>query len=68
MGQVREKKPTTKKAPAPDKQFGIRIPGEMWVRLERHRERMRKATPGAEITITDAIRNLLSVALDIEEN
>lgn len=42
----------------------FRMPPELVARLDRHADRMSKATPGLTFTRTDAIRSLLTKALD----
>jgi len=45
----------------------FRLSDELQARLDRHVERMSEATPGVLFTRTDAIRSLLTQALDIVE-
>lgn len=45
-------------------QFGFRLPDELVERLDSYVERMRDATPGLEFTRADAVRVLLTSALD----
>jgi hypothetical protein len=49
---------------APTKQYAFRLPDQLIARLDRHVERMRAALPGLEPSRTDALRTLLSRALD----
>lgn len=48
-------------------QRAIRLPVALLERIERHAERMRRRNPGLSITVADAIRTLLTTALDREE-
>lgn len=45
----------------------IRLDPTMLKRLDKHAERMRLATPGLRATRSDALRTLLSEALDRAE-
>lgn len=48
-------------------QRAIRLPVTLLERLERHAERMRGRNPGLSISVADAVRTLLTAALDREE-
>jgi hypothetical protein len=45
----------------------FRLAPELVARIERHARRMEKATPGVTFTRTDAVRALLTAALDAAE-
>jgi hypothetical protein len=42
-----------------EKQFGLRLPGELWEALGKERDRLASERPGARVTITDTIREVL---------
>lgn len=48
-------------------QTALRLPVEMFRRIDAHVERMRTASPGVTITRTDAVRSLLHEALERRE-
>ncbi len=54
--QNQPKQPTT--------QLAFRLPDSLIQRLDRHVERMAKELPGLEFTRVDAVRSLLTRALD----
>ncbi|MBI5493757.1 MAG: hypothetical protein HY904_01955 [Deltaproteobacteria bacterium] len=56
----------TEEARMATQQVGIRLPEELVARLDQHVERMRAAQPGLEVTRADAVRVLLTKALDAE--
>lgn len=45
-------------------QLAFRIPKTLIARIDRHAERLSKANPGLEFTRSDAVRTLLTRALD----
>jgi hypothetical protein len=45
----------------------FRLPKELVKRLDRHAARLNARTPGLRITRSDALRSLLTAALDREE-
>jgi hypothetical protein len=47
--------------------MAMRLPQALLKRVEDHAERLRRATPGANLTRADAVRVLLTAALDVEE-
>ena len=49
------------------KQTGFRLPEEMLERLGRYVEKMKEAAPGMDVTLADAVRVLLTKALDAEK-
>lgn len=53
-------------APTKDKttQVAFRLPDALVARLDRHAERLSKQHPGLEFTRVDAVRTLLTRALD----
>jgi len=53
-------------APKDDKtvQVAFRLPARLLERLDRHAERLSKLHPGLEFTRVDAVRTLLTRALD----
>jgi predicted DNA-binding protein len=53
---AKDKTPTT--------QLAIRLPPELIERLDAHAERMNREHPGLGATRTDAVRTLLTAALD----
>jgi len=48
-------------------QVAFRLPDSLIARLDRHAERLSKEHPGLEFTRVDAVRTLLTVALDEAE-
>jgi hypothetical protein len=42
-----------------EKQFGLRLPSDLWDALEKERERLANDRPGARVTITDTVREVL---------
>ena len=45
-------------------QVAFRFPEDLIMRVDRHAERMRAAAPGVDINRADAVRSLLTLALD----
>jgi predicted transcriptional regulator len=45
----------------------FRLPADLVKRLDKHAERMQAGTPGLQVTRADALRVLLTEALDREE-
>jgi hypothetical protein len=45
--------------PKGEKQFGLRLPNDLWEALQRERERLLAERPGARVTVTDTIREIL---------
>ena len=52
------------KAPTKQTQLAIRLPAELIDRLDQHAERMNRDHPGLGATRADAVRTLLTAALD----
>lgn len=50
-----------------DTQLAIRLPNELLARVMKHMARMKRATPGVNVSRVDAIRSLLNTALDQAE-
>jgi len=48
-------------------QFVVRLPDELASRVDEHLARLNAATPGLEAKRSDAIRHLLTMALDAAE-
>jgi broad specificity phosphatase PhoE len=59
--------PMTPKATEPGEQIAIRLPKELVARIDRHAERLAEQNPGLAFTRSDAIRTLLTRALNIAE-
>ena len=57
----------TKKKNDPMPVVPFRLPAELVRRLDRYAERLRKEQPGLRATRTDAVRVLLTEALDRKE-
>jgi hypothetical protein len=55
-----------RKLPSADEQTqcAIRLADDMLARIDRHRDRMADAVPGVKFTRADAVRALLTMALD----
>jgi predicted transcriptional regulator len=51
----------------PMKVIPFRLPADLIKRLDKHAERMQAAQPGLQVTRADALRVLLTEALDREE-
>jgi hypothetical protein len=56
--------PMTPKASERGVQLAFRVPAELVERLDAHAERLSREHPGLEFTRTDAVRTLLTRALD----
>jgi hypothetical protein len=54
----------TDMAKEPTTQVAFRLPDSLITRLDRHVERMSKENPGLDFTRVDAVRSLLTRALD----
>jgi hypothetical protein len=46
-----------------ERQFGVRLPLDLWEAIEHERRRRQATRPGAQVTTSDAIRELLWRAL-----
>jgi hypothetical protein len=46
-------------SPIGEKEFGIRLTGELWEAIERERERLQALRPGSQVTTSDVIREVL---------
>ena len=51
-----------------DEQIVVRLPKPLVERVDAHVERLKKAQPGLRVTRSDAVRMLLSLALDGAES
>jgi predicted DNA-binding protein len=61
------KKPE-KKPDGPTKQTAFRLPHELFARLNAHREKLNERTAGANLSLADVVRILLTRALnDVEK-
>lgn len=49
-------------------QIGMRLPVELVKRLDEHIERLQERTPGVSFSRTDAMKALLTKALEQEES
>jgi Arc/MetJ-type ribon-helix-helix transcriptional regulator len=49
------------------KPIALRLPAALRDRVDRHRERLGAAVPGVPLTRSDALRALLTAALDVAE-
>jgi hypothetical protein len=54
----------TQMAKEPTQQVAFRLPDSLVARLDRHVERMTKENPGLDFSRADAVRSLLTRALD----
>jgi len=57
----------TETAEAETKQLAVRLPVTLIERIERHAARLKRATPGVNVTRTDALRALLLDAVSYAE-
>jgi predicted DNA-binding protein len=60
----RQMSPSKDKDKESTTQVAFRLPDSLIARLDRHAERLSKEHPGLEFTRVDAVRTLLTVALD----
>jgi hypothetical protein len=49
-------------------QIAIRIEGDALLRVERHQARLQRQAGSVKVTLSDAIRDLLLVALHVAEH
>jgi hypothetical protein len=63
----RQMAPSKEKDKESTTQVAFRLPDSLIARLDRHAERLSKEHPGLEFTRVDAVRTLLTVALDEAE-
>jgi len=59
--------PSKDKDKEPTTQVAFRLPDSLIARLDRHAQRLSKEHPGLEFTRVDAVRTLLTIALDEAE-
>ena len=64
METLEELEKGTDMAKEPTTQVAFRLPDSLIARLDRHVERMTKEHPGLDFTRADAVRSLLTRALD----